>query len=91
MEKKQDVFILLLAINKHSLHLKNITVCWEVCWRKNRSVRRKKISQVNPTQNILFCAYDHTFLHNAYTPSFYMAQPYILMLILKMHNMSSKL
>lgn len=42
-------------------------------------------------QNILFCAYDYYFLHNAYTLYSYMAQPYIIMLILKMHNMSGNL
>lgn len=47
--------------------------------------------QTNTMQNILFCAYNYHFLHNAYTLSSYMAQPYILMLILKIHNMSSKL
>lgn len=52
------------------------------------AVRR---SQINTMQNILFCAYSYHFLHNAYTLSSYMAQPYILMLILKIHNMSSKL
>lgn len=34
-----------------------------------------KISQVDPMQNILFCAFNYNFLHSAYTLYSHMAQP----------------